>query len=456
MEVATQPRKRDQARRAVRESETRRVWRPVLLLGAVVFVCWALPALSGHGPYGHGLIRLVHIYTGIFAVPAWVASLAVALAPVRYRRPLALRMMAVLVALFVAVPLGDLASTLWSVRVGHFWYYSMCFSRSVNAPDPELIWKRKPDLVWRGRKTPYCDEVDYRTDENGFRNPAGIRRADVVVIGDSVTEAGELDANSTFVPKTGAALGLQAVNLGTSGYGPQQELAVLRRYGLTYKPRLVVWQVTEWNDLNDAQAYQMRDHPLARTLPNWDNLYTRHSPMMRLVSAILPGGIPNSLEFLESDGRVEKQMFWPYRPNPHELLPEGFAETRRAIATAFEICRARNIDFVVLYVPSHIRVLLPYLRFKSETERNRFCSGGVVDREDDLSHALTDFCLRLGCPIIDMAPRLRSRAAVDNRRIYIHNDPHLGVDGHDEVRNALVGFVESRGKIINGAAARRR
>ena len=397
-----------------------------MLLGAVVFACWALPALRGRGPYGRGLFKVVSIHVGIFAALAWPASLAVVLAPERCRRPLGLRLMAVLLALLVAVPLGDLALTLWSVRVGHFWYHSQSFARGENTPDPELIWKRRPGLSWRGRKTPFCDEVAYRTDENGFRNPPGVGRADIVFLGDSVTEAGELDEDSTFVRKTATALGLEAVNLGTSGYGPQQELVVLRRYGLAYRPRLVVWQVTEWNDVIDAQAYRMRDEPAARALPPWDGLYARHSPVMRLVSAVLPDRMPSTVEFRGSDGRVEPQMFWPYRPDLHRQMPEAFDETRRAIRSAFETCRAQGVDFVVLYVPSHVRVLLPYLRFKSESQRDRFCPGGAVDSDGDLAHAIREFCGGIGCPMIDMGPPLRDRAAVDNRRVRPQRSPPGG------------------------------
>ena len=78
-----------------------------------------------------------------------------------------------------------------------------------------------------------------------------------------------------------------------------------------------------------------------------------------------------------------------------------------------EACRARGIEFVVLYVPSHVRVLLPYLRFKSAAHRDRFCPGGLADREGDLSHAMAEFCDRLGCPLIDMGPPLRRRATMD-------------------------------------------
>ena len=432
-----------------------RDWRAVALFGAVVVACWVVPALRGQGPYGRGVFKILLVYAGIFAVPAWLASLAVALAPARYRRPLALRLMAVLFAIVVAVPMGDLALTVWSVRVGNFWYHTMSLPRAENMPDRELVWKRKPNLSWRGRKTPFCDEVVYRSDENGFRNPPGVDRADIVFLGDSVTEAGELDEDSTFVRRTAESLGLEAVNLGTSGYGPQQELVVLRRYGLAYRPRLVVWQLTEWNDVIDAQAYRLRDAPAARALPDWESLYARHSPVMRLVSAVLPGRMPSTVEFRRSDGRVERQMFWPYRPDPHRQMPEAFAETQQAIRSAFETCRAQGIDVVVLYVPSHVRILFPYLRFKNETQRNRLCPAGPADSEGDLAHAIREFCGGMGCPMIDMGPPLRDRAAVDNRRVYVPNDPHLGIDGHDEVRKALVRFVESRQAPAAEVATRR-
>jgi hypothetical protein len=45
--------------------------------------------------------------------------------------------------------------------------------------------------------------------------------------------------------------------------------------------------------------------------------------------------------------------------------------------------------------------------------------------------------------MIDMCPLLRRRAAIENRRIYVRNDPHLGIDGHDEVHLTLVRFVRA-------------
>lgn len=419
------------------------LWSLVVLLGIASAACWGVPLAREHGPYGHGFYKYAYIYAGLLLPLYWLASLTLALAPPSIQRPLTLRLLAVLVVVSLGLPVCDIAATVCAVRLGHIWYHGLCFARSQNRPDPELIWQRKPNLSWRGRKTPDCDEVVYRSDENGFRNPRGIRRAEIVVVGDSVTEAGEVAEESTFVHKLGVALGLVAVNLGTSGYGPQQQLAVLRRYGLSYNPRLVVWQVTEWNDVLDAQMYLDRDEPRAHALPPWSALYARHSPVMQLFSTWLPGRRPNLVAFHRSDGRVERQAFWPYRPDPHEQFPQAFAALEETIASAYAICRSRGIAFVVLYVPSHVRVLLPYMEFENEAERHRFCPGGLADRESDLAHAMAHFCAQLGCPLIDMCPPLRQHATIDNRSIYVPNDPHLGSAGHDEVQRVLARYVES-------------
>ncbi len=59
----------------------------------------------------------------------------------------------------------------------------------------------------------------------------------------------------TFAQRVAAETGMTAVNLGRGAYGPQQELIVLERYGLSYQPRVVVWQLFEGNDLKDVSNF---------------------------------------------------------------------------------------------------------------------------------------------------------------------------------------------------------
>ncbi|MFO0950796.1 MAG: hypothetical protein U0835_06495 [Isosphaeraceae bacterium] len=417
---------------------------PLAWLGLINAYCWVLPWLHRHGPYG-GRFGLGDLYVGVPAAMALLIGLGLRAAPPALRRPLGFRLGACLFACVVGVAAVDLVGTVWALRFGRIWYFAQHFSKRENVADPELVWKHKPGLSWRGRKTPSCDLVDFRTDERGFRNPPGVSTPDVVFIGDSVTEAGEVPEPDTFVARAGAETGLSVLNLGVSGYGPQQELAVLKRYGLPLKPKAAVWQFTEWNDVIDAQTYVMRDAPNVPTGLTPTTLYLGNSPLVNLVRAVLPPRMPNRVGFVETGGRTVEQSFWPYQHDHHLRLPQGFEQACRAISEAQALCKAQGVEFALLYVPSHVRVLWPSLRFKSDSQRDRFCKDGRVDREDDLFHAVANLCRKLDCPLIDLTADLRRRAEVDNRRVYVANDPHLGRDGHDTAAHALVDWLAARG-----------
>jgi len=97
---------------------------------------------------------------------------------------------------------------------------------------------------------------DVRYDHNGFRNQTDLKSADIVVIGDSFVE-GLTVSDAQLVTSLLAHLqGKVVANLGQSTYGPQQELIVLKRYGLPLRPRTVVWMFFEGNDLADVITYR--------------------------------------------------------------------------------------------------------------------------------------------------------------------------------------------------------
>ena len=108
---------------------------------------------------------------------------------------------------------------------------------------------------------PVTYNVDVAYHRNGFRNDEDLTRADIVAIGDSFVEGAETPRSLTVVGELGRRLGVTVANLGQSGYGPQQELVVLRRYGLPLAPKNVVWFLFGGNDLSDVSAYEWRrDH----------------------------------------------------------------------------------------------------------------------------------------------------------------------------------------------------
>ena len=79
--------------------------------------------------------------------------------------------------------------------------------------------------------------VVIRYDRNGFRNAKTLETAEVVVIGDSYVEGYLMSDEHLLTTHLSKLQGMSVANLGHSGYGPQQELAVLRRFGLPLKPK---------------------------------------------------------------------------------------------------------------------------------------------------------------------------------------------------------------------------
>ncbi len=97
-----------------------------------------------------------------------------------------------------------------------------------------------------------------RRDARGFCNPPEkdqIQYADIVVVGDSFTACTAVDAKDTSANYLGEMGPYITYNLGVGGVGLFEYVELLRRYGLALKPRAVVLNIYEGNDLRDAVRY---------------------------------------------------------------------------------------------------------------------------------------------------------------------------------------------------------
>src|SRR5262249_1090715 len=105
--------------------------------------------------------------------------------------------------------------------------------------------------------TVFCNEdgkyVIYESDEHGFHTPKGIWNAghlDIAAVGDSFVQGYCVPSDQNFVslirkhyPAT--------LNLGELGNGPLAELATLKEYLPSLRPKAVLWVYFEGNDLDD-------------------------------------------------------------------------------------------------------------------------------------------------------------------------------------------------------------
>lgn len=415
-----------------------------LLLGYL----WILPLYRPHGPYGWGRYTLVDLYLGIPLALGAVAALGVRMLPRRRRRSAALRVaaalgtglltLALLDVLYASADLGRFTAGTWINPYGVFARY--------NLPDPELRSVRKPHLRWRGRKSQYTREIEYRTDENGFRNPSGLTRAEIAFIGDSMTEATEVSEEDGFVRRVERAVGRSVVNLGRTDYGPQQEVVVLRRYALGYHPRRVVWQLYEGNDMRDAERYlRWRRAGRERPLPLKAG-YTRNSLLAQLFERTsIPdvGGseyVTAGLD-LTGGGRAAIPVRADGAPDPARY-PEGWREVQRSLAEGQKLCRERRVELVILFLPALPVALRPSLTFETRADEARALPA-CLDRGESFRDRLANLCQERGLSFVDPLPALRAAASRDNREILFPFDGHLDRAGHAVVAREIAAALSA-------------
>lgn len=425
-----------------------RYWICLALLWAATAYLWIWPLWRPLGPYLWGHYRFLYVYFGLpVALITFCATLG-GLAPARLRRAVALRLTAACMALIVTVVAVDVVYSLGVVGAWRpdYWLDQGHINRRYSTGDAELGFVRKPHIKWRGHAAGIERLADYRTDEQGFRNPPGIRRADIVFIGDSFTEAASVEEPETFAQRVGAETGMKVINLGRGAYGPQQELIVLERYGLNYQPQVVVWQLFEGNDLKDVGNFvEWRNNPQATKplhLRYFDNSLLR-LPLERTWQSRSAAA---RADLRYHDGTAQQLVLrYPYLPDQVEEAEFEFAEIRKTIEAGYRLCQSRGIQLVIVHVPVMVRVMEPWLEFISAADREKYLPGESVSESSDFGAQLAAFCRQLGCPYIDLFPALRSRAATDNRKLYIPNDEHLDTQGHEVVAQTVKQFLAESG-----------
>jgi hypothetical protein len=421
------------------------VWFALTLLWTAAIYFGVIPWFRPRGSYLWGHYRIRNICTGTLLGITALCATAVLLVPARYRRPLAFRCIVMLSTVLVMVLVTDLAYTLGVMRAwqADYWLDKAHIPRRYSLPDRELEFVRRPGIAWQGRLPGNNQLIHYRTDEHGFRNRPGLHRAELVFIGDSYTEAAQVTEPDTFVQRVAAASRLSAVNLGRGAYGPQQECIVLRRYGLAYLPRVVFWQCFEGNDLNDAHNFALWQQTgsqstkalLSRLLDN--SLIHQWLSMTLLPPPVTP------VATLRYTDQTEQAIALRYRYQPQqpEELGLGMEETLKAVETGFRLCQDHGIRLVLVFIPSMVRVMEPWLVFDDAAQRERYLPGNTVKARRDFPSQLQQLCQQLGCPYLDALPALRSQAARDNQRLYIPNDEHLDVMGHQVIAQLLLEWL---------------
>jgi hypothetical protein len=431
---------------------------PSLCAAGVAIALWL-----ASGPRPGGVVgRLGFAAWTAFALACGLAATAavVALLPAARRRGAGLRAATVWIGVLTGLAAVELACWLWPAPglVDNPFY--LATGAGVD-PGRELPFERPAHLRWTGRSRgdlaiangdddPHARLVRFDTDHEGFRNPDDRDRADVLFLGDSHTEAGNVPLEETFPARVGARLGVRVHNLGRAGTSPSYQLVVLRRNGLPKRPQRLVWQLTETNDLGEEVRFRrwleagrpetthsMRAGEARR---NRVRVWQDRSPSHRLFRRLRrPPPWPMEARFPTTTGEAVAVRF--LRTNARELRPPGhpgWPLLGAALEQGRAVAADAGIEMLVLLIPAKLRALAPALE-EGDWVRGRPEGPGPEGR-DSFAGRVGLLCERLGVPFLDATPLLRE-ASRRGELVYQPLDTHLSARGHELVADRIVAVL---------------
>ncbi len=378
------------------------------------------------------------------------------------------------------------------------WEDSRRYGRRLRAGvDTENAW-RYGDIVRMGFVPTAVSPGVWRrfrfsTDAEGFRNRAVRQHEDVAALGDSFTDAMTVPSDASWPARLEQRLGVAVQNYGTAGFGPQQELLVLRDFVVRHRPSRVVLAYFAGNDLFDAERFDRfeRSHGFAEAMTlGWPikDVYSR-ADTWRVTSALAATAgwfTPRQQPFvvdaseaesgdrsvraespfdrglfsLHVDGKLLQFAFMPPYLNTLNFSEgdlrarPGWHLTRDAILAMQHTSHQAGAEFIVMFLPFKSQVYWPLLERQLGSDDLRQAltfyldgNGRPVDirtmRRNRLAQnaMMRELCESAGIPFLDMTPVLQRRVDQGDN-VYFSDDSHLNELGQDLVAETLADFLQ--------------
>lgn len=302
-----------------------------------------------------------------------------------------------------------------------------------------------------------AEPFELKYDKNGFRNDEDLTSAEIAVIGDSYVESQMLPSSMLTTTRLAKLTQRTVANLGQSGYGPQQELAVLKRYALPLQPRSVVWVFYEGNDLRDAERYTDRISLLKSNWNAvdavWDRSFTRNSLswLMGVIRGCSPVHAAKDLITRAVVVGPEQKTHLVYlkgRSSSVGLTKQELDALETSVASikeAYQLVRDTGGRILVVFAPTAFRVYHDIADFKA--------AGEDVPQWDlnDLPDRLRRMIFEISPDIeyLDLTPALKSAAKL-NTLVFLPDDTHWSSEGHRVVAEALAEVLTVEPKLYAG------
>jgi len=340
------------------------------------------------------------------------------------------------------------------------------FYRIPTTPFGEAYYRRPGSTSWTGKVVtsqmqrigydakwfPQEQEITLQYDKDGFRNPVGLEDWEIVVMGDSFTELGNLKYDDLVSTRLGSLVNRPVKNLGISHTGVLNQTACLEHFGTSKSTKHVVWAFFEGNDLQDMVLESQR-------LSRIETGTSEHVDLLanRKTQSSLTGAIRNMLfapsrldiygpavnaTLRRSGDSVRFKL--DYTPVGSKMLGPVGDQLSMAIENLAALCRQRDIKLWCVYMPTKRRVFHA-LGYQVDTDANLYLRQPW--QPSDLPQWLELQCRQQQIEFVDATPSLIELNKSDE---FSHNlvfDTHLSVAGARVVAELLAAkmgpFIES-------------
>jgi hypothetical protein len=332
-------------------------------------------------------------------------------------------------------------------------------------PQPLGVWHQDTDglaLHWPGLVT-YLPQFGHvvsinsegmRDREHTVPKADGIYR--VLILGDSFMEALQLPFEASFPSLLERELGtrtgipIEVVNASVSGWGTDDELTYLEKYGARWEPDLILVALTLHNDVKDNLRERFHRNQKGALSEGWQRPLSSHAFHLIELKGFLASRSHAYQLFLRSrrlgERRVEAEQL-----NAHvaDLLAPT---TSRELARGLELTRLllERINLIAAEHKATVTVvLLPLaLQVSGEASEGLVTLVGTATAAlamDQPQRLLRDVTQRAGVEMIDLLPQFRAWAAAGGPRLYLERDGHWTESGHRVAAGVVASELVRRG-----------
>jgi hypothetical protein len=278
-----------------------------------------------------------------------------------------------------------------------------------------------------------------RDREHTNEKPADVFR--ILLLGDSFMEALQVPFDSALASRLERALPatkgkrVEVINGGISGWGTDDQLRYLTRYGLTYQPDLIVVAMTLHNDIADnlrqswhtVQNGTLIEKPVV-PISKWNYRKLRlkayiatRFQLYQLWRRVQHGG-----EIRRAGAALNTHVLDLFRDSTPGDIARGFDLTNRLLSALQDTARVSGSKVAL--------VLLPIRYQLADSTFAQFARAAEVPDSalqlDKPQRAMGEIATRLQIPVIDLLPVFRQRMAESDASLYVEWDGHWNSAGH--------------------------